>query len=157
MNRQANLDLGVIGNGTFGALIDATTAAWCGAACRRSTATPRSARCSRPSATGGAWAVDLEDFATAEQAYLPNTAILRTILRDRHGGVVEITDFAPRWRHFNRLYRPVGLFRRVRPSGRLAAHPRAHPAAGRLGRARTRTHLGQQPHALAARPATCCA
>jgi trehalose 6-phosphate phosphatase len=57
-----------------------------------------------------------------EQHYVPNTAILTTILRDHARRGVEITDFAPRWRHYNRLYRPVGLFRRVRPlSGRRAS------------------------------------
>jgi hypothetical protein len=61
---------------------------------------------------------------------VPNTAILKTTLHDRHGGVVEITDFAPRWRHYNRLYRPVGLFRRVRAlAGSPRVRVRMHPLA----------------------------
>ena len=44
---------------------------------------------------GGDYAIELEDFVSSEQEYLPNTAVLRTLLRDEHGGVVEITDFAP--------------------------------------------------------------
>jgi GH15 family glucan-1,4-alpha-glucosidase len=50
-----------------------------------------------------------------------NTAVLRTVLRDRHGGAVEVTDFAPRWRQHGRFYRPVMLVRRLRP---LSGRPR---------------------------------
>ena len=39
----------------------------------------------------------------------------------RHGGSVEITDFAPRWRRTGRFYRPVMLVRRLRR--RQAATP----------------------------------
>src|SRR5690606_42007516 len=66
-------------------------------------------------------AVETEDFARSEQQYLPNTAILRTLLHDAHGGIVEQLDFAPRWRQHGRFYRPVMLMRRVRP---LAGSPR---------------------------------
>jgi GH15 family glucan-1,4-alpha-glucosidase len=120
MKREANLNLGVIGNGTFGALIDEVgSVVWC---CLPAfDGDPAFCALLSPKREGGAWSVDLDDFASAEQHYLPNTAILRTLLRDTHGGVVEIIDFAPRWRHYNRLYRPVGLLRRIRP---LAGAPR---------------------------------
>jgi hypothetical protein len=58
---------------------------------------------------------------SSEQEYLTNTAILRTVLRDAHGGELEILDFAPRWRQNDRFYRPVSLIRQVRP---LAGSPR---------------------------------
>ncbi|EEI86823.1 hypothetical protein HMPREF0072_0613, partial [Anaerococcus lactolyticus ATCC 51172] len=70
--------------------------------------------------TGGDFAIELEDFADSEQEYLTNTAILRTVLRDTHGGALEILDFAPRWRQNDRFYRPVSLIRQVRP---LAGSP----------------------------------
>src|SRR5690606_13638491 len=54
-----------------------------------------------------------------EQAYVQNTAVLRTVLHDAHGGSVEVTDFMPRWRQYGRIYRPAMLVRRLRPlSGR---------------------------------------
>jgi GH15 family glucan-1,4-alpha-glucosidase len=65
--------------------------------------------------------VQLEDFDRVEQHYVSNTAVLRTVLFDRHGGAVELIDFAPRWRQLGRFYRPVMLLRRVRP---LAGSPR---------------------------------
>ncbi|MDR2871675.1 MAG: glycoside hydrolase family 15 protein, partial [Xanthomonadaceae bacterium] len=56
-----------------------------------------------------------------EQRYIDNTAILRTVLRDAHGGEVEIIDFAPRWRQNGRFHRPVSIIRRICP---LAGTPR---------------------------------
>ena len=150
MIRPANLDLGVIGNGTFGALLDATRHAWCGVACPRSTAIPRSARCFRPSATAACGASSWRTSPTSEQHYLPNTAILRTILRDRNGGAVEITDFAPRWRHYNRLYRPVMLYRRVRP---LAGAPRIRIS---LHRSPTGARANRSAPGAATTCAGCC-
>ncbi len=115
-----NLELGLVGNGSFGALLDARArVVWC---CLP-TFDGDPAFCSllEPRVDGGDWTVELEDFATSEQAYVGHTAVLRTILRDRHGGAVEITDFAPRWRQHGRFYRPVMLVRRIRP---LAGSPR---------------------------------
>ncbi len=63
----------------------------------------------------GIWSVDVAGFAKARQAYLRNTPILRTELEDDRGAVVEIIDFAPRYRHLRRIYRPVTLLRLVRP------------------------------------------
>ena len=49
-----------------------------------------------PSENGSLWAFELEDFDRSEQAYEPNTAVLRTRLYDRQGQGIEVTDFAPR-------------------------------------------------------------
>ncbi|WP_454828542.1 glycoside hydrolase family 15 protein [Pseudoxanthomonas wuyuanensis] len=118
---ESSLDLGVIGNGSFGALVDARgkvvwscLPAFDGDPAFCSLLSPRAH-------DGGDFAVELEDFAGSEQNYLNNTAILRTVLRDRHGGAVEIVDFAPRWRQHDRFYRPVMLIRQVTP---LAGSPR---------------------------------
>ncbi|MGK9626035.1 hypothetical protein O6382_24415, partial [Salmonella enterica subsp. enterica] len=70
---------------------------------------------------GGDYAIELEDCIASEQAYVPNTAVLRTVLRNARGDAIEIVDFAPRWREFGRFYHPVMLMRRVRP---LAGQPR---------------------------------
>jgi GH15 family glucan-1,4-alpha-glucosidase len=69
----------------------------------------------------GLWAVDVIGAAAFEQAYLRNTAILRTQITDDGGGVVEILDFAPRFRLYDRGYRPTSLIRLIRP---LAGAPR---------------------------------
>ncbi|HEY7901480.1 MAG TPA: glycoside hydrolase family 15 protein [Caulobacteraceae bacterium] len=69
----------------------------------------------------GLWAIDLDGFASASQAYLRNTAVLRTELHDVSGGSVEIIDFAPRFRLYDRGYRPASFVRLLRP---LSGAPR---------------------------------
>ena len=69
----------------------------------------------------GFFAVELAGFSHSEQEYLPNTAIVVTRLYDRDGNAVEITDFAPRFRQFGRMFCPVTLVRQVRC---LAGSPR---------------------------------
>ena len=82
-------------------------------------------------AARGQFAVEIADFAHAEQSYLPNTAVLVTTLVDRHGGRVEIVDCVPRFRQFGRLFQPLALVRQVR---RLSGSPRItvrlRPASG---------------------------
>ncbi len=118
--QAADLDLGVIGNGSFGALVDRRgRVVW---ACLPAfDGDPAFCSLLSPRVGGGDYAIELEAFSHSEQAYLPNTAVLRTLLHDHHGGVVEILDFAPRWRRHDRFYRPVSIVRRVTP---LAGSPR---------------------------------
>jgi GH15 family glucan-1,4-alpha-glucosidase len=59
------------------------------------------------------------DAAVAEgkegrQRYLPNTAVLETIV-EGIGGAVRVVDFAPRFRRFGRMFRPPMLVRRIEP------------------------------------------
>lgn len=68
----------------------------------------------------GSFAIELERLARSEQEYVRNTAITVTRLFDADGGVVEVTDFAPRFEQFGRTFRPMMLIRRVR---RLAGSP----------------------------------
>lgn len=63
----------------------------------------------------GFFDVVLEDLESTEQTYLTNTPILETVLRDRHGGAVKIVDFAPRFRQFDRHFRPTTIVRYVEP------------------------------------------
>jgi GH15 family glucan-1,4-alpha-glucosidase len=119
--RVQTLDLGVIGNGSFGALVDrearvvwACLPAFDGDPAFCSLLSPKDH-------DGGDFAIELEHFAHAEQAYIANTAILRTVLYDSHGGAVEVVDFAPRWKRNDRIYRPASIIRRVVP---LAGTPR---------------------------------
>jgi GH15 family glucan-1,4-alpha-glucosidase len=114
------LDLGLVGNGGFGALIDRYGRVVWGCV-PTFDGDPAFCALLQPRIDGGDWTLELEDFERAEQHYLPNTAVLRTVLFDRHGGAVELIDFAPRWRQLGRFYRPVMLVRHVRP---LAGSPR---------------------------------
>ena len=118
---EANLELGVIGNGSFGALVDglgrvvwSCLPAFDGDPAFCALLSPRQHQ-------GGDFGVELEDFSHAEQAYLANTAVLRTVLHDARGGSLEILDFAPRWKRNSRIYRPVSIVRRITP---LAGSPR---------------------------------
>jgi len=126
---EPNLDLGVIGNCSFGALVDRQArVVW---SCLPAfDGDPAFCRLLSPRIDGGDFSIELEDFQESEQAYVPNTAILRTVLRDGKGGAVEIIDFAPRWRNHNRFYRPVSIIRQVRPlSGAPRIVVRARPLA----------------------------
>ena len=49
-----------------------------------------------------------------EQQYLTNTNVLRTVFTSSAGSF-EVVDFAPRFRQYERLYKPTKLMRRVRP------------------------------------------
>lgn len=116
----ANLELGVIGNGSIAALIDRHGRIVWGCLPRFDGDASFCALLS-PNQDGGYWSIELEDFEHAEQHYLPNTAVLVTKLYDHHGGGIEIVDFSPRYRTHGRLYYPVMLARRVRP---LSGAPR---------------------------------
>ncbi|MBI2408999.1 MAG: glycoside hydrolase family 15 protein [Gemmatimonadetes bacterium] len=127
------LELGLIGNGGVTALIDERgEIVWHCVPGIDGDAT----FCSLLRERGGAadfgyFAIDLLDVAHTEQAYLENTPILRTRLFDRHGGAIEITDFAPRFLHYGRTFCPTMLVRQVR---RIQGVPRirivVRPAAG---------------------------
>ena len=118
-----SLDLALVGNGTIGALIDpGGEIVW--------TCFPRfdgdPAFCSllQPDSPGpefGFFGVDLIDPAGQEQEYLANTPILVTRLHDKLGGAVEITDCAPRFRQYGRMFCPMTLVRQIR---RIAGNPR---------------------------------
>ncbi|MCG3203285.1 MAG: Trehalase [Gammaproteobacteria bacterium] len=118
---MGNLDLGVIGNCTVSALIDARgRMVW--ACLPRMDGDPYF--CGLLDEGGetnaGTFTVALQNFVRAEQEYLRNTAILVTRLYDRDGAAVEIVDFAPRCHRFGRTFKPMMFVRRIRP---LAGSP----------------------------------
>jgi GH15 family glucan-1,4-alpha-glucosidase len=117
---MSTLDLGIIGNGSIAALIDnRARIVW--ACVPAFDGDPAFCALLSPVNDGGDYSIELLDCVSSEQHYIPNTAVLRTVLRDGNGGAVEITDFAPRWRQHDRYFRPVMLMRRVRP---LSGSPR---------------------------------
>lgn len=78
----------------------------------------------------GVWTVDMAAAQSATQAYLRNTAVLRTEITDRAGASAEVLDFAPRFRLFDRGYRPAAFIRIIRPlSGAPRIRIRVRPTA----------------------------
>jgi GH15 family glucan-1,4-alpha-glucosidase len=69
----------------------------------------------------GMWSIEVDGATETRQAYLRNTPILRTEIRNAEGALVEILDFSPRYRHHGRQYRPLAFVRIVRP---VAGAPR---------------------------------
>jgi GH15 family glucan-1,4-alpha-glucosidase len=125
---QPSLQLGVIGNCAYNALVDERGGiVWC--CLPRFDGDPVFNALLDPSENGAFWAFELEDFARSEQQYEPNTAVLRTRLYDSRGQGIEITDFAPRFFNRGRTFRPLTLVRRVRvlggsPRARVLLRPR---------------------------------
>lgn len=124
----SNLNLGLIGNCAYSALIDERARiVWC--CLPRFDGDPVFNALLDPSDKGSVWSFELEDFARSEQQYDPNTAVLRTRLYDRAGQGIEVTDFAPRFANRGRMFRPLTLIRRVRvlagsPRGCIRLRPR---------------------------------
>lgn len=112
-----NLDLAVIGNCSFASLVDERgRVVW--SCMPRFDGDP--VFCALLNGNGddekfGFFDIAVDDFAGSEQHYLRNTAILVTTLYDAHGSAVEITDFAPRFKQFGRIFRPLMTVRRVKP------------------------------------------
>jgi GH15 family glucan-1,4-alpha-glucosidase len=77
----------------------------------------------------GFFEIELIDFEHSEQTYQTNTAIVETVLHDRNGGAVRITDLAPRYEYVGRMFTPMMLLRRIEPvSGRPRVRIRLRPA-----------------------------
>ncbi len=115
-----SLDLALIGNCTIGALIDERARITWGCF-PRFDGDPMFCALLRDSDDYGYFGIDLADCERTEQHYLENTAILVTCLYDRHGGSIEVVDFAPRFHLHGRTFRPMMLVRRIR---RLGGSPR---------------------------------
>jgi GH15 family glucan-1,4-alpha-glucosidase len=119
------LDLGLIGNCAIGALIDRQARiVWC--CWPRLDGDPVFNALLNQDAEGGLaergfFAVDLEGLKQTRQRYEENTAILRTVLEAGEDTALEVVDFAPRYRHYDRVFRPATLVRLLRP---LAGTPR---------------------------------
>ena len=113
---MSSLDLAVIGNCSFGALIDRNAnIIW--SCLPRFDSDP--VFCALLSGeelpSSGFFGIELEDCVETSRSYRRNSAVLVTRLQDSAGSAIEITDFAPRFMHFGRLFRPMTLVRRIRP------------------------------------------
>lgn len=118
---MSDLDLALIGNCSIAALLDRhARLVWC--CLPRFDGDPTfCALLNGGRAENGIFEVELLDLAHSEQSYRRNSAVLVTRLYDQAGGAIEITDFAPRFKRFGRLFRPMMIVRQLRP---LAGAPR---------------------------------
>ncbi len=116
---MSDLNLGVIGNCSFSALVDLQgRIVWC--CMPRFDSQPVFSDLLRNHARSaaerqGVFAIEVEGLVRSEQWYLENTAVLVTRLEDVEGAIVEITDFAPRFKNHGRQFRPTTIIRRLRP------------------------------------------
>jgi GH15 family glucan-1,4-alpha-glucosidase len=114
------LDLAVIGNGRTAALVDPGTRIvwWC---FPRYDSDPFFCRLLAGDEDKGFTDVVLDGLVETKSDYVRNTAIVTTTMRDREGGAVRVTDFAPRFEQFGRTFRPPELVRIIEP---IAGLPR---------------------------------
>jgi GH15 family glucan-1,4-alpha-glucosidase len=118
--RPQSLDLAVIGNGRTAALVDRNGRMvwWC---FPRFDCDPVFCRLIAGDEEKGFFDVVLEGFSHSQSRYERNTATVETLLTAKDGSAVRITDFAPRFRNFDRILRPPQLMRRIEP---VAGMPR---------------------------------
>ena len=114
---MSNLELALIGNCCFGALIDSLgKVVWCclpsfdGDPVFNSLLNDGDGR-----EKSGFFSVDLQGIKESHQSYERNTAILKTVLESNEETSLEITDFAPRFYQFDRTFRPTTIIRIIRP------------------------------------------
>lgn len=145
---MTNLELALIGNGAIAALINPVgEIVWgCFPAMDGDPAFCSLLRDRGGAGDFGYFAIDVVDCERAEQSYVGNTPLVRTRLYDRHGGCVEITDFAPRFIHFERIFCPMMLVRQVRrvtgvPRVRVVMRPAANAGATRRGHTTGSHHI----------------
>jgi GH15 family glucan-1,4-alpha-glucosidase len=108
------LDLAVIGNGRTAALLEPSSRLvwWC---FPRFDSDPIFCRLLAGDEEKGFTDVVLHDMVDFSSDYVRNTAVVSTTLTDRKGAAVRITDFAPRFRAYDRTFRPPQLVRIVEP------------------------------------------
>ena len=128
---MSNLDLAIIGNCSFSALVDSSARiVW--ACLPRFDSDPQFCSLMNNSHEDaqGVFAVDLLGFTESKQQYRHNSAIVETRLSDANGSSILVTDFAPRFKLFGRTYRPATLVRQVTPlSGTPRIRMRVRPTS----------------------------
>jgi GH15 family glucan-1,4-alpha-glucosidase len=135
-----SLNLGLIGNGTIAALIDSAGEIKWGCF-PRFDGDPAFCALLRSDKDRddelGFYAIDLLNSVRTEQEYQINTPILVTRAYDADGGAIEITDFAPRFRQYGRIF-----------CLRKPAHQDQTEACLRIRMREAAHHGGKQSHPL---------
>eukprot|EP00928_Gymnodinium_smaydae_P088991 TRINITY_DN73008_c0_g1_i1.p1 TRINITY_DN73008_c0_g1~~TRINITY_DN73008_c0_g1_i1.p1 ORF type:complete len:665 (-),score=115.86 TRINITY_DN73008_c0_g1_i1:290-2284(-) len=118
---MSTVDLAVLGNGMFGALLDSRARfVWC---CMDAFDGDPIFNClvNNNSEQTGFYDVVLEGCERSEQKYLGASTVLVTTLHSDQGDSIEIRDFAPRFSHYDRIFRPFQVMRTI---VRLKGDPR---------------------------------
>jgi len=80
-------------------------------------------------AKGGEFSILPDGQFTSNQRYIPNTNVLETTIVGEEGAF-KVTDFAPRFRQYERYFKPLMLIRKVeRLSGEPRVRMRCYPVA----------------------------
>jgi GH15 family glucan-1,4-alpha-glucosidase len=116
------LDLAIIGNGRTAALVDPLSRIvwWC---YPRFDGDPIFSRLLAGDEEKGFCDVVLEGMVEFSSDYVRNTAIVSTVLTNVEGASIRITDFAPRFREYDRIFRPPQLMRIIEPTRACLASP----------------------------------
>ncbi|MCG9697462.1 glycoside hydrolase family 15 protein [Shewanella sp. Isolate11] len=142
-----NLELALIGNCAIGALIDKQAeVVWC--CLPRFDGDPifcSLLKTDDAETLTGTFAIDLENFSHSEQQYAKNTAILITTLYDSQGNGVIVTDFVPRYKQYDRTFRPMALHRKLTPIGspkiRIRSRPTYHDGSKNYQKMQGSNHI----------------
>ena len=108
------LDLAVIGNGHTAALLEPTSRLvwWC---FPRLDGDPVFSRLLAGAEEKGFCDIVLDDMVDYASDYERNTAVVSTTLTNSQNASVRITDFAPRFQNYGRIFRPPQLIRIIEP------------------------------------------
>jgi GH15 family glucan-1,4-alpha-glucosidase len=108
------LDLAVIGNGHTAALLEPTSRLvwWC---FPRLDGDPVFSRLLAGNEEKGFCDIVLDDMVDYASDYERNTAVVSTTLTNSQNASVRITDFAPRFQNYGRIFRPPQLIRTIEP------------------------------------------
>jgi GH15 family glucan-1,4-alpha-glucosidase len=108
------LDLAVIGNGHTAALLEpsARLVWWC---FPRLDGDPIFSRLLAGDEEKGFCDVVLDDLVDYASDYERNTAVVSTTLTNRQNASIKVTDFAPRFQNYGRIFRPPQLIRIIEP------------------------------------------
>ena len=114
LSASEKLELAPIGNGRVAALVDThgRIVWWC---FPRLDSDPVFSRLLSGGEEKGFCDVVLHGNVTARAGYVRNTAIVETVLEDGNGNAVRISDFAPRFKRFERAFHPAQIIRRIEP------------------------------------------
>lgn len=114
---MSNLNLAVIGNSIVAALVDSQGSIVWYCLPRLDGDPVFCSLLNGDDAADGFFDVSLHNGVGSTQEYLANTAVLVTTLTDSQGASIRITDFVPRYKHYERIFRPAMLVRRIEPVG----------------------------------------